>query len=42
MTIKAAEMKFVSCTLGFSLLDHRRNENVLEEWKVDPFKNKLA
>jgi len=29
-------------TAEYSLLDHRRNEYVLEEIKVDPVENKLA
>jgi hypothetical protein len=27
-------MKFMSCTGGYSLLDHRRNEDISEELKV--------
>jgi len=29
-------------TAGYSLLDHRRNEYILEELKVDPVEKKLA
>jgi len=29
-------------TAGYSLLDHRRNEDILEELKVDSVKKKLA
>jgi hypothetical protein len=34
-------MKFVRCTAGNSLLGDRRNEGILEEYKVDPLENKL-
>jgi hypothetical protein len=34
--------KFKRHTAGYSLLDHRRNEDILKELKVDPFENKLA
>jgi hypothetical protein len=27
---------------GYSLLDHKRNKDVLEECKVDPVENKVA
>jgi hypothetical protein len=40
--LKAAEMKFMRRTAGYSLLDHRRNEDILEELRVDPVKKKLA
>jgi hypothetical protein len=29
-------MKFMRRTAGYSLLGHRRNENILEELKVEP------
>jgi hypothetical protein len=35
-------MKFVRSTAGDSLLDHRRNEDILEELKVDSVGQKLA
>jgi hypothetical protein len=35
-------MKFMRRTAGYSLLDHRRNENILEELQVDPVEKKLA
>jgi len=35
-------MKFMRRTAGHSLLDHRRNEGILEELKVDPVENKSA
>jgi hypothetical protein len=33
--LKRAEMKFIQLTAGYSLLDHRRNGDILEEIKVD-------
>jgi hypothetical protein len=38
---KTANMKFLRCTAEYSLLDSRRNENILE-LKVDPVKKKSA
>jgi hypothetical protein len=35
------KIKFMGCTVGYSLLHHQRNEDILE-CKVDPIKNKLA
>jgi hypothetical protein len=32
------EMKFMRCTTGYSLLDHRRNEVILKEHNVDAVK----
>jgi hypothetical protein len=29
-------------TAGYSLLDHRGSENILEDINVDPIENKLA
>jgi predicted peroxiredoxin len=40
--LKTAGMKFMICTAGYSLLDHRRNEDVYKNLEVDPVKNKLA
>jgi len=40
--LKTAEMKFMRSTAGYSLLDNRRNECILEELKVDPVEKKLA
>jgi hypothetical protein len=40
--LKTAEMKFMRRAAGYSLLDRRRNENVLEEIRVDSVENKLA
>jgi hypothetical protein len=34
-------MKFTRFTARNGLLDHRRNENISEEFKVDPIENKL-
>jgi hypothetical protein len=35
-------MKFIRHTARYSLLDQRRNKNILEELKVGPVKNKLT
>jgi len=35
-------MKFLRYKAGWNLLDHRRNEDILEELKVDPVKRKSA
>jgi len=35
-------MKFMRRITGYSLLDHKKNEDILEELKVDPIENKLA
>jgi hypothetical protein len=35
-------MKFMKHTAGYSLLDHRRNEDILEELRVDPYRNILV
>jgi hypothetical protein len=36
-------MKLMRRTIGYSLLDHRRNEeDILEEFKVEPYEKKLA
>jgi len=40
--LNTAEMKLMRHTAGYSLLDHRRNEDILEELTVDPLENKLA
>jgi hypothetical protein len=39
---KIAEMKFMMCTTGYSLLDHKRNKDILQEFKAYPVENKLA
>jgi hypothetical protein len=39
--LNTAEMKFMTLTAGYSLLDHRRNEDILEI-KADPVKCKSA
>jgi hypothetical protein len=33
---KSTDMKFMRHTAGYSSLDRRRNEDILEELKVDP------
>jgi hypothetical protein len=40
--LKRAEMKFLRRIAGYSLLDNRRNVDILEELKVDPLEKKLA
>jgi hypothetical protein len=40
--LKTAEIKCMRRIAGYSLLDHRRNENILEELYVDPVEKKLA
>jgi hypothetical protein len=39
---KTAEMRFMRSTVGYVSLDHRRNEDILEEHKVDSVENKLT
>jgi hypothetical protein len=39
--LKTAEMKFMRCTVGYNLLDPRRNENISENL-TDTVKKKLA
>jgi len=40
--LKTAEMKFVTCITGYSLLENRRNENTLEGLKIYSVETKLA
>jgi hypothetical protein len=40
--LKTTDMKFMTCTGWYFLLDHRRNEDILEELKVHPVEKKLA
>jgi hypothetical protein len=40
--LKGEEIKFMGRTAGYSLLDHRNNEDILEELKVGPVGKKLA
>jgi hypothetical protein len=40
--LKTAEVKFMRCTAGYSSLDHRKNEDILEELKVGSVEKKLA
>jgi hypothetical protein len=40
--LKTAEMKFKRSTAGYSSLDPRRNEGILEQVKIDPVEKKLA
>jgi hypothetical protein len=38
--MKTAEMKFMKHTAGYSLSHQRKNEDILEELKVDPVEKK--
>jgi len=38
-SIQTVEMKFMKRTARYSLLDHKRNEDLLEELKVDSVEN---
>jgi hypothetical protein len=40
--LKTAEIKYVRHTAGYSLLEHRRNEDILEEFRPDPDQKELA
>jgi hypothetical protein len=40
--LKTAEMKSIRRTARCSLLDHRRNENILEELKIDTIEKNLG
>jgi hypothetical protein len=40
--LKTEETKFMSPTTEYNLLDRGRNEDILEELKVNPIENKLA
>jgi hypothetical protein len=40
--LKTEEMISMKRTVGYSLLDSRRNEDILEEFKLDPVEKKLA
>jgi hypothetical protein len=40
--LKTAGTKFMRSTEGYRLLDHRGNEDILEELKVDPVEKKLV
>ena len=39
--MKSAEMKFFRRAGGYTHLDHRRNEEILEQVKVEPVDEKL-
>jgi hypothetical protein len=39
---RTAEMKYLQRTAGHSLLDHKRNEEILEELHVTPLEGKLC
>jgi hypothetical protein len=40
--LKTAKIKFMRRRAGYSLLDYRRNEDILEELTVNPVEKKLA
>jgi hypothetical protein len=40
--LKTVEMKFMRHTAGYSLLHHRRNENILEEHKSRPSRKEIS
>jgi hypothetical protein len=37
-----AQIKFLRSTAGYNLLEHRRNEDILDEIRVDFIEKKLA
>jgi hypothetical protein len=39
--LTSIEMKFFRRTAGYTLFDHKRNEEILEELKVEPVDKKL-
>jgi hypothetical protein len=40
--LRTAEMKHLQRTAGYTLLDHKRNEEILEELHVTPLEDKLC
>jgi hypothetical protein len=40
--IRTAEMKYLQRTAGYTLLSHKRNEEILEELHVTPLQDKLC
>jgi len=40
--LKTTETKFVRCTTRYNVLDQKKNEDILEELKVDPLKNESS
>jgi hypothetical protein len=40
--LRTPEMKYLRRTAGYTLLDHRRNEEILEELHVTPLEDKLC
>ncbi|KAJ4428270.1 hypothetical protein ANN_24287 [Periplaneta americana] len=40
--LRAAEMKYLRRTAGYTLLDHKRNEDILQELKMQPLEEKIA
>jgi hypothetical protein len=41
-TLTSIEIKFFKRTAGYTLFDHKRNKNVLQEMKVEPDSEKLT
>ncbi|KAJ4429268.1 hypothetical protein ANN_26271 [Periplaneta americana] len=39
--LRAAEMKYLRRTAGYTLLDHKRNEDILQELNMQPLEEKL-
>jgi hypothetical protein len=40
--LKTTEIKFMRCTAGYSLLYRKRNEDILDDLKLEPVEKKLA
>jgi hypothetical protein len=40
--LKAPEMKFLRRTAGYTLLDHKKNENILQELNITPVLEKIT
>jgi hypothetical protein len=40
--LRTAEMKYLRRTAGYTLLDHKRKETILEELHVTPLDEKLS
>lgn len=39
--LTSVEVKFFRRTAGYTLLDHKRNEKILEKFKVEPVDEKI-
>lgn len=40
--LRAAEMKYLRRTAGYTLLDHKRNEDILQELNMQPLEEKIT